>query len=60
MFTDDGRPPRERFDTVPAVEITVPLLRVLDVVDRFLMIVAAEHEVHAHLGERAEDLRACS
>lgn len=24
-FTDDGRPPRERLDTVPAVEITVPL-----------------------------------
>src|SRR5690606_28714080 len=24
-FTDDGRPPRDRFDTVPAVEITVPL-----------------------------------
>jgi hypothetical protein len=23
-FTDPGRPPRERFDTVPAVEITVP------------------------------------
>ena len=23
-FTDDGRPPRERFDTVPAVEMTVP------------------------------------
>ena len=23
-FTDDGRPPRDRFDTVPAVEITVP------------------------------------
>ena len=25
-FTDDGRPPRERLDTVPAVEITVPFL----------------------------------
>jgi hypothetical protein len=25
-FTDDGRPPRERFDTVPAVEMTVPFL----------------------------------
>lgn len=23
-FTDDGLPPRERLDTVPAVEITVP------------------------------------
>jgi hypothetical protein len=23
-FTDDGRPPRERFEIVPAVEITVP------------------------------------
>ena len=23
-FTDDGRPPRDRFDTVPAVEMTVP------------------------------------
>lgn len=23
-FTDDGRPPRERFETVPAVDITVP------------------------------------
>jgi hypothetical protein len=23
-FTDDGRPPRDRFETVPAVEITVP------------------------------------
>ena len=23
-FTDDGRPPRERLDTVPAVEMTVP------------------------------------
>ena len=23
-FTDDGRPPRERLETVPAVEITVP------------------------------------
>lgn len=23
-FADDGRPPRDRFDTVPAVEITVP------------------------------------
>ncbi len=23
-FTEDGRPPRDRFDTVPAVEITVP------------------------------------
>ena len=25
-FSDDGRPPRERFETVPAVEITVPFL----------------------------------
>jgi hypothetical protein len=25
-FTEDGRPPRERLDTVPAVEITVPFL----------------------------------
>jgi hypothetical protein len=24
LFTDDGRPPRIRFDTVPAVEMTVP------------------------------------
>src|SRR3954467_10129373 len=24
LFTDDGRPPRMRLDTVPAVEITVP------------------------------------
>jgi hypothetical protein len=23
-FTDDGRPPRDLLDTVPAVEITVP------------------------------------
>jgi hypothetical protein len=23
-LTEDGRPPRERFDIVPAVEITVP------------------------------------
>ena len=58
--TDDGRPPRDRLDTVPAVEITVPFLRVLDVVHRFLMVVSAEHEVDAHLGERAEDLAACS
>ena len=36
------------------------LLRVLDVVHRFLMIVAAQHEVHAHLGERAENRVACS
>ena len=26
LFTDEGRPPRIRFDTVPAVEITVPFL----------------------------------
>ena len=25
-FTDDGLPPRDRLDTVPAVEITVPFL----------------------------------
>ena len=24
LLTDDGRPPRVRFDTVPAVEMTVP------------------------------------
>ena len=26
LLTDDGRPPRIRLDTVPAVEITVPFL----------------------------------
>ena len=26
LLTDEGRPPRIRFDTVPAVEITVPFL----------------------------------
>jgi hypothetical protein len=25
LLTDEGRPPRMRFDTVPAVEMTVPL-----------------------------------
>ena len=25
-FSEDGRPPRDRFETVPAVEITVPFL----------------------------------
>ena len=40
--------------------MTVPLLRVLDVVHGFLVVVAAEHEIHAHLGERAEDRAGCS
>src|SRR5206468_1186704 len=31
------------------------LLRVLDVVHGFLMIVSAEHQVNVHVGERAED-----
>lgn len=26
LFTDDGRPPRERFEIVPAVEMIVPFL----------------------------------
>jgi hypothetical protein len=25
-FTEEGRPPRDLFETVPAVEITVPFL----------------------------------
>ena len=54
LFTDDGRPPRDRSLIVPDVEMIVPRLRVLDVVHRLLMVVAAQHEVHAHLGERAE------
>ena len=32
-------------ETVPAVQTIVPYVRVLDVVDRFLMVVSAEHEV---------------
>src|SRR4051812_14575122 len=32
-----------------------PALRVLDVVHRFLVVVAAEHEVYVHLGEGAKD-----
>jgi hypothetical protein len=51
LFTDDGRPPRDRSLIVPKSDHGAALRARRSA--PLLMVVAAEHEVHVHLGKRA-------